>query len=88
MSHVSDLLACENLGRLIKAKRSLEMAAELFSAVFQENGAPCEEESEHAAFYASLTDCGKHIERLMGAVVYYELFIKNQEENYSPVSTE
>jgi len=74
MAHVSDLLASENLGRLIAAKRNIDNAALLYDTVFHEEGSPNEAETEQEAFYDAVCIIDKRLERLMGAVVFHELF--------------
>lgn len=81
MSTVSKLMESENLGKLISAQRSLDKASALFDEVFDEEGAPNEREEVQEAFYDAKADCEKKIERMMGAVVYHELFYPSDKKS-------
>lgn len=74
MRTVSQLVENENLGKLIKAQRSLDKASSLFDEVFDEEGAPNEVEEVQEGFFSAVADCEKKLERLIGAVVYHDLF--------------
>lgn len=74
MRTVRDLVENENLGKLITAKRSFDRASGLFDEVFSEEGAPCDIEPVQEEFFNSLADCEKKLERLIGTVVYNDLF--------------
>ena len=74
MRTVRDLLASENLAKLIAAQRSLDRAAELFGEVFEEEGSTNDRAIVNDGFFYAIADCYKSIERLMGSVVYSELF--------------
>ena len=77
MRTIHDLVANENLAKLISAKRYLDKAANFFDEVFDEEGAPCDVEPIQEGFFDSLSDCEKKLERLIGTVVYHDLFHHN-----------
>jgi len=80
--HVRDLVDSVNLAKLIVAKRSLDKAVDNFDEVWEEEGAPCEVESEQEVLYDAVATIEKRIERLMGAVVFHELFgTENNDKN-------
>ena len=74
MRTVRDLVANVNLGKLITAQRNFDKASKLFDEVFNEEGSPCDVESVQEEFFNSLADCEKKLERLIGTVVYHDLF--------------
>lgn len=87
MRTVRDLVANENLGKLIAAQRSFDKAANMFNEVFNEEGAPCDVEPVQEEFFNSLADCEKKLERLIGTVVYHDLFPPNVEPAISKRAT-
>lgn len=74
MSTVHDLLANENLAKLISAQRSMDKASAMFDEVFSEEGAPRDIEEVQEGFFDAKADMEKKIERMMGTVVYHALF--------------
>jgi len=86
MRTVRDLVANENLAKLISAQRSLDKAAAMFDDVFDEEGAPCDVEEVQEGFYTAKGDMEKKIERMMGTVVYHDLFPATIEQQVPPSS--
>ena len=75
MRTVRNLIENENLAKLIQVQRSLEKASAIFDEVFRAEGAPDDTESVQEEFFNSLAGCEKMIERLIGTVVYHDLFV-------------
>jgi len=87
MRTVRDLVSNENLGKLIAAQRSFDKAAAMFNEVFNEEGAPCDVEPVQEEFFNSLADCEKKLERLIGTVVYHDLFPPTIDSKLLPSNT-
>lgn len=84
MRTVRDLLASEYLAKLIAAQRSLDKAAEMFGDVFDELGSPNDRDKVREQFFQAIGDCSMSIERLMGTVVFMELFIADYSDQVTP----
>lgn len=74
----------DNLWGLMEAKRHLDKASALFDRIFEEDGAPCDEKGVDEAFFGHITGAEKCLERLVGTVVYKNIF----ETEFSPTREE
>lgn len=74
MRTVLDLAGNVDLAKLREAQRHLDKAASLFDEVFSNEGHADDTETVREPFHSALGDCGRMMERLVGSVVYNDIF--------------
>ena len=84
--YLYELQDCENLAKLVQAKRHLDKASGIFNDVFDEEGAPNDIEDVQERFFDAIADCEKMIERLVGASVYHYLFTDDNSSTHAQQS--
>jgi hypothetical protein len=74
MKSVISLNNNENLWSLMEAQRCLDKATDIFDSIFEDQGSPCDEKCVSDIFFTHITGAEKCIERLVGTVVYNDIF--------------